>query len=67
MTIAMERVLQWQLLPRFMMLMITFSSWRVTEWFMTLPAPSTQQSALVSVVTGAFTGAFAVWLGNERK
>ena len=33
---------------------------------MTLPDPTTQQSALVSVVTGAMTGAFAVWMGHEK-
>ena len=34
---------------------------------MTLPDPTTQQSALVSVVTGAMTGAFAVWMGHEKQ
>ena len=66
MAIVMERVLAWKLLPRLMMIMMSISAWRVVEWFMTLPDPTTQQSALVSVVTGAMTGAFAVWLGNEK-
>ena len=66
MTAAMERVLAWKLLPRLMMLMMSISAWRVVEWFMTLQDPTTQQSALVSVVTGAMTGAFAVWLGSEK-
>ena len=34
---------------------------------MTLPNPTIEQSALVSVVTGAMTGAFAVWLGHEKQ
>ena len=66
MTIAMERVLAWKLLPRLMMIMMSVSAWRVVEWFMTLSDPTTQQSALVSFVTGAMTGAFAVWLGHEK-
>ena len=41
------------------------SAWRVVEWFMTLPDPTSQQAALVSVVTGAMTGAFAVWMNHE--
>jgi len=65
-TVAMERILAWKILPRFMMLMMSVSGWRVVEWFMLLPDPTTQQSALVSVVTGAMTGAFAVWLNNEK-
>ena len=66
MTIAMERVLAWKLLPRLMMIMMSISAWRVVEWFMTLSDPTTQQSALVSVVTGSMTGAVAVWLGHEK-
>jgi len=66
MTIAMERILAWKILPRVMMVMMSVSAWRVVEWFMTLDDPTTQQSALVSVVTGAMTGAFAVWLGHEK-
>jgi hypothetical protein len=63
----MERFLKWKILPRLMMIMMSISAWRVVEWFMTLPNPSMEQSALVSVVTGAMTGAFAVWLGHEQK
>jgi|TARA_R100000030_G_scaffold37094_1_gene27800 hypothetical protein len=49
-----------------MMLGMSFSAWRVVEWFMTLEDPTSQQAALVSVVTGAMTGAFAVWMGHEK-
>ena len=31
-----------------------------------LPDPTPAQAGLVSVVTGAMTGAFAVWLGHEK-
>ena len=65
--LTMERFLKWKILPRLMMIMMSISAWRVVEWFMTLPNPSMEQSALVSVVTGAMTGAFAVWLGPEQK
>ena len=66
MTIVMERVLAWKILPRLMMIMMSVSAWRVVEWFMTLDNPTSQQAALVSVVTGAMTGAFAVWMGHEK-
>ena len=61
-----EQVLKWKLLPRFMMIAMTVMSWRVVEWFMTLPDPTNAQAGLVSVVTGAMTGAFAVWMGHEK-
>ena len=65
--LTMERFLKRKILPRLMMIMMSISAWRVVEWFMTLPNPTMEQSALVSVVTGAMTGAFAVWLGHEQK
>lgn len=61
------KVLEWKILPRFMMAIMTLMSWRVVEWFMTLPEPTAAQAGLVSVVTGAMTGAFAVWMNNEGK
>jgi hypothetical protein len=69
MTVAMEKVLAWKIMPRLMMLVMTIMYVRVIEWFMTLPqdAVSTQATALTATVTGAMTGAFAVWLGSERE
>lgn len=62
-----ERFFRWKLLPRGMMIAMTVMSWRVVEWFMALPDPSPAQAGLVSVVTGAMTGAFAVWMNHEGK
>ena len=69
MTVAMERILAWKLMPRLMMLVMTGMYIRVIEWFMSLPpeAMTSQATALTATVTGALTGAFAVWLGNESK
>jgi len=67
MEVTMERFLAWKILPRLMMFVMTFMYIRVIEWGMSLDDITTQQSAMVSVVTGAMTGAFAVWLGSERK
>lgn len=64
---TVETFLKWKILPRFMMLVMTLMSWRVVEWFMSLPDPSNAQAGLVSVVTGAMTGAFAVWMNHEGK
>ncbi len=68
MTIAMEKILAWKIMPRLMMLVMTVMYIRVIEWFMSLPQGevSTQATALTATVTGAMTGAFAVWLGNEK-
>ena len=64
---SVETFLKWKILPRFMMLVMTLMSWRVVEWFMSLEDPSNAQAGLVSVVTGAMTVAFAVWMNHEGK
>lgn len=67
MAVTMERILEWKVMPRLMMLAMTGMYIRVIEWGMSLDDLSTQQSAMISVVSGAMTGAFAVWLGSEKK
>jgi len=66
MTIAMERVLAWKILPRLMMLVMTVMYVRCIEWALSMPDISTQQASLISVVTGAMTGTIAVWLSHEK-
>jgi hypothetical protein len=66
MTIAMEKILAWKIMPRLMMLVMTLMYIRCIEWALSQPDLTTQQSALISVVTGAMTGAFAVWVGSEK-
>ena len=62
----MEKILAWKIMPRFMMLVMSVMYIRVLEWGMSLDDLSTQQSAMISVCSGAMTGAFAVWLGSEK-
>lgn len=65
--ITMERILEWRILPRLMMVVMTLMYIRVIEWGISLDDLSTQQSAMISVVSGAMTGTIAVWLGSEKK
>ena len=59
----------WKVIPRLMMLVMTLMYIRVIEWFMALSAAdmTSQATALTATVTGAMTGAFGLWLGNEAK
>ena len=61
-----EKILKYKLMPRLLMLVMTVMYIRCIEWALQQPDLSTQQSALISVVSGAMTGAFAVWLGSEK-
>jgi len=47
--------------------MMMAMTWNTLDWFMALPDPDTQQASLVSVMTGALTGAFGLFLGSGRK
>ena len=62
-----DQLNSWRVIPRLLMLMMVFMTYRVVEWFMTLPAPTLGQAGLVSVMTGALTGAFGLFLGSGKK
>ena len=66
MTNAFDKILEYKILPRLMMFNMTIVYVRWIEWALTQTDLSTQQASLISVVTGAMTGAFAVWLGSEK-
>ena len=61
-----EKILQYRLMPRIMMLVMTIMHIKVINWGMSLDDLSTQQSAMISVVSGAMTGTIAVWLNSEK-
>ena len=55
-----------RVIPRLLMLAMLIMTYRVVEWFMSLPDPNPEQAALVSVMTGALTGAFGLFLGKKE-
>ena len=65
--ISPERLDKWRILPRVLILAMIIMTYRVVEWFMDLPDPNPEQAALVSVMTGALTGAFGLFLGSGKK
>lgn len=58
---------EWRIAPRVLILAMTFMTYRVVEWFMALPDPSPEQAALVSVMTGALTGSFGLFVSKSEK
>jgi hypothetical protein len=63
-----KAILEYKIIPRGMMLAFTTMAWNVCDWFMSLGvSATTQQTAFVSTIVGAATGAFAVWMANESK
>ena len=57
----------WRVIPRLLMLAMLLMTYRVVDWFMALSEPTLEQAGLVSVMTGALTGAFGLFLGSGKK
>ena len=49
-----------------MMLTMTGVYIRCIEWALSQPDLTTQQAGLVSVITRAMTGSFAIWMNAEK-
>lgn len=64
---AADKFMEWKVLPRLMTILFSIMAWRCAEWFMYLDQPTAVQAGFVSVVMGAMTGAFAIWMGHESK
>jgi hypothetical protein len=62
-----EELDKWRVVPRLLMLSMVIMTYRVVEWFMQIPAPTLEQAGLVSVMTGALTGSFGLFLGSGKK
>ena len=59
---------RWKILPRLMMLTMPCVYIRCVEWALSVgPDLTTQQASLISVITGAMTGSFAIWMNAERS
>ena len=62
-----QQLNEWRIIPRLLMLAMLIMTYQVVEWFMTIDAPTMEQAGLVSVMTGALTGAFGLFLGSGKK
>jgi len=60
---------EWRVLPRLAFLAMILMAYRVTDWYMfdlDIAGRTVEASGFVSVVIGALTGSFAIWLGKEK-
>ena len=51
--LTFERILQWKLMPRLMMLAITVMCFNVVGWYTTLDNPTIEQSGFVASCSAA--------------
>lgn len=56
-----------RIVPRTMILMYGYIFYEVTQWFMNLVAPNSQQAAFVSVIVGASAAFFGLYVNSGNR
>jgi len=62
-----EQVDKWRIWPRLLISLYGLCFFRATEWFMSLPNPTMEQSAYISVIVGAGAAWFGLYVGSGPK
>ena len=62
---AAQAVDSWRIFPRAFLTTYIVLLYKVTVWFMSLEAPSLEQSGLVSIVVGAGAAWFGLYAGTS--
>jgi len=57
----------WRIFPRIFVMVYIYLMYESVMWFMLLPEPNIEQSALVSVVVGAMGVVFGVYSGKSGQ
>lgn len=57
----------WRIFPRAFLTVYIFLLYKTVLWYMTLPDPSMNQSALISVIVGAGAAWFGLYTGTSKK
>lgn len=65
--ITAEQLDNWRVVPRILVTLYGISVWRITEWFMSLPEPTTIQGAFVATVVGAAAAWFGLYVNSGKK
>ena len=57
----------WRIFPRVFISTYIFLLYKVVVWYMEIPAPTMEQSGLVSIVVGAGAAWFGLYTGSRAK
>ena len=63
--LAPEYFSRWRLFPRAFISMYIYLLYDVTNWFMLLPEPNSQQAGLVSVLVGSGAAWFGLYVNSN--
>ena len=62
-----QMVDSWRIFPRVFVCVYIVLLYKVVIWFMALPEPNLEQSALVSIVVGAMAAVFGIYAGTSGQ
>ena len=57
----------WRIFPRIFITTYIYLLYKVVIWYMEIPAPTMEQSGLVSIVVGAGAAWFGLYTGSSKK
>tara|TARA_B100001057_G_scaffold493360_1_gene587618 strand:- start:973 stop:1263 length:291 start_codon:yes stop_codon:yes gene_type:complete len=57
----------WRIFPRLFLTVYIVLLYKCVLWYMDLPAPSMEQSGLISIVVGAGAAWFGLYAGTNKK
>ena len=57
----------WRIFPRIFVSVYIILLYKVVIWFMELPEPNLEQSAIVSIVVGAMAAVFGIYAGTSGQ
>jgi len=58
---------KWRVFPRLLISLYRLMFYKSAMWFMTLPDPTSAQSAFVSVIVGAGAAWFGLYVGGTKQ
>ena len=62
-----QKLNEWRIVPRVLVLLYGLMCYQVAEWFMLIPDPSSQQAAFVSIVLGSSAAWFGLYVNSGTK
>ena len=57
----------WRIFPRLFLTVYIILLYKCVIWYMNLPAPTMEQSGLISIVVGAGAAWFGLYTGSSKK
>lgn len=62
-----QTVNEWRVVPRLLVGWYAILVWQITDWYMLIPEPTTQQTSFVTTIVGLSTAIFGLYVNSGKK